>query len=63
MANPEEIMNVRTPSLDLDCLYGSGPDLSSELFETDKVHLKVGKTLATTKLELFNADSARREVT
>ncbi|KAI9134326.1 peroxidase [Acaryochloris sp. CCMEE 5410] len=45
--DPTDIMNVRTPALDLDCLYGSGPKLSAELFESDGVHLRVGMTSPT----------------
>lgn len=45
--DPTDIMNVRTPALDLDCLYGSGPKLSAELFEADGVHLRVGMTSPT----------------
>jgi hypothetical protein len=41
---PEEIIQGRSPSLDLDSLYGRGPILSPELYEEDKVKLKIGIT-------------------
>lgn len=40
---PEELQNLQTPRLDLDVIYGGGPDVSPELYETDRVHLKIGK--------------------
>jgi Animal haem peroxidase len=30
--DPASIPNIRTPSLDLDCVYGAGPDASSHLY-------------------------------
>ena len=39
------LVNGRTPQLDLDSLYGSGPLTSATLYETDGVHLKVGAPL------------------
>jgi hypothetical protein len=45
--DPEDIPNGRSPTLDLDCLYGEGPDDTPELYEADKVHLKVGETSET----------------
>lgn len=33
---PSTIPNVRTPSLDLDCVYGSGPEGSPHLYGSDK---------------------------
>ena len=39
------LVNGRTPQLDLDSLYGSGPSTSSNLYEADGVHLKVGAPL------------------
>lgn len=41
---PEEITQGRSPSLDLDSVYGRGPVLSPELYEFDKIRLKIGKT-------------------
>jgi len=31
--DPAEIQNTRTPTLDLDCVYGSGPEASNYLYE------------------------------
>jgi Animal haem peroxidase len=46
--SPAELLQARSPSLDLDSLYGAGPgDPESERFyEADAVHLKMGKTRA-----------------
>lgn len=39
---PDELENQQTPKLDLGLLYGAGPEVSSELYESDAVRLKVG---------------------
>jgi Animal haem peroxidase len=43
---PAELLQARSPSLDLDSLYGAGPqDPESEKFyEADGIHLKMGRT-------------------
>src|SRR5215211_5205323 len=45
---PAELLQGRSPSLDLDSLYGAGPDdpESAKFYETDGVHLKMGETVA-----------------
>jgi Animal haem peroxidase len=45
---PAQLVQARSPSLDLDSLYGAGPtDPASEKFyEPDKVHLRMGTTIA-----------------
>ena len=45
---PAALLQARSPSLDLDSLYGAGPgDPGSEKFyEADGLHLKMGKTAA-----------------
>src|SRR6266508_1865691 len=45
---PTELLQARSPSLDLDSLYGAGPDDpgSEKFYEADGIHLKVGKTEA-----------------
>ena len=44
--SPGELLQGRSPSLDLDALYGAGPlDEDSERFYSDGLHLKVGRTL------------------
>jgi Animal haem peroxidase len=52
---PAELLQARSPSLDLDSLYGAGPaDPESEKFyAADGIHLKMGKTLA------FEGEAAR----
>ena len=32
---PDEINNTRTPTLDLDCIYGSGPEATPHLYHAD----------------------------
>jgi hypothetical protein len=39
------LVNLRTPQLDLDSLYGSGPTNSAQLYESDAMHLRVGALL------------------
>lgn len=45
--DPDDIRNMRSPSLDLDSVYGRGPRKSPELYEDDGLHLKVGFTSPT----------------
>ena len=40
------LVNGRTPQLDLDSVYGSGPATSASLYESDGVHMKVGALLS-----------------
>ncbi|WP_109507228.1 peroxidase family protein [Nocardioides speluncae] len=43
--SPTELLQGRSPSLDLDSVYGAGPlDAASKKFYSDGKHLKVGKT-------------------
>jgi hypothetical protein len=45
--SPAQLLQARSPSLDLDSLYGAGPDdPESAPFYSDGIHLKVGKTSA-----------------
>ena len=46
--SPAELLQARSPSLDLDSLYGAGPQDpgSARFYEADGVHLKTGKTVA-----------------
>jgi hypothetical protein len=43
---PIDLLQARSPSLDLDSLYGAGPNdpASAKFYEADGVHLKMGKT-------------------
>jgi Animal haem peroxidase len=44
--SPAQLLQARSPSLDLDSLYGAGPtDPESAKFYKDDRHLKMGKTL------------------
>src|SRR4051794_28583932 len=45
---PAQLLQGRSPSLDLDSLYGAGPSdpQSARFYEADGVHLKMGKTVA-----------------
>jgi hypothetical protein len=49
---PVQLLQGRSPSLDLDSLYGAGPadPASAKFFEADGVHLKVGKSTGPTKV-------------
>jgi Animal haem peroxidase len=43
-----DLLQARSPSLDLDSLYGAGPTdpESAKFYEADGIHLKMGRTLA-----------------
>lgn len=45
--SPTALLQARSPSLDLDSLYGAGPQdpESAKFYEADGEHLKVGKTV------------------
>jgi Animal haem peroxidase len=45
--SPAQLLQARSPSLDLDSLYGAGPGdpESAKFYESDKLHLKMGKTV------------------
>jgi len=53
--SPAALLQGRSPALDLDSLYGAGPQdpESAKFYEADGVHLKVGRTVAV------GADRAR----
>src|SRR5919109_3628774 len=46
--SPAQLLQARSPSLDLDSLYGAGPTDpgSAKFYAADGIHLKMGKTLA-----------------
>ena len=46
--SPAELLQARSPSLDLDSLYGAGPTdpRSAKFYAADGLHLKMGETLA-----------------
>ncbi|MPZ74606.1 MAG: hypothetical protein GEU74_15535 [Nitriliruptorales bacterium] len=45
---PAQLLQGRSPSLDLDCLYGAGPAdaASAKFYAADGLHLRMGKTVA-----------------
>ena len=53
--SPTQLLQGRSPSLDLDSLYGAGPQdpASAKFYEADGLHLKLGKTVVA------GADAAR----
>ena len=53
--SPAQLLQARSPSLDLDSLYGAGPQdpESAKFYERDGVHLKTGRTVA------IGADAAK----
>ena len=46
---PAQLLQARSPSLDLDSLYGAGPQdpESAKFYEADGLHLKTGKSRST----------------
>mgnify|MGYP006352836687 CR=1 FL=1 len=48
LISPADLVQARSPSLDLDSLYGAGPGdpESAKFYEADGLHLKMGKTVA-----------------
>jgi hypothetical protein len=59
MVDPGQMDNFRTPALDLDSLYGKGPDGSPELFEADGRKLRIGQTTDVGGLGVFPNDLPR----
>lgn len=61
--NPAVVSNLRSPSLDLDSVYGLGPELEGQhpdgrkIYEADGVYLRVGRTSP----DKFSAGGAERE--
>jgi hypothetical protein len=43
--DPFTLTNTRTPSFDLDSMYGAGPQGSPQLYEADGVHMRLGAPL------------------
>jgi Animal haem peroxidase len=54
--SPTDLIQARSPSLDLDSLYGAGPDdpESEKFYEADGIHLKMGRTEAVEGLPRFD---------
>jgi peptidoglycan hydrolase-like protein with peptidoglycan-binding domain len=55
VATPEELMQGRSPSLDLDSLYGGGPTAEPGFYDADRIKLKLGRTQASGPAETPNA--------
>ena len=53
--SPADLLQGRSPSLDLDSLYGAGPTEpeSAKFYEADGLHLKTGKTVAADGLSVM----------
>lgn len=47
VASPEELLQGRSPSLDLDSLYGAGPSREPGFYVADRIKLKTGRTQAS----------------
>lgn len=61
----EELLQGRSPSLDLDSLYGRGPQREPQFYETDRVRLKRGVTAAVDfvgTLQGADADRVRANI-
>jgi hypothetical protein len=54
--SPADLLQARSPSLDLDSLYGAGPDdpESERFYEADGIHLKMGRTEPVEGLPRFD---------
>jgi hypothetical protein len=63
--SPAELLQGRSPSLDLDSLYGAGPQdpASAKFYKPDGVHLKIGKTVAAGDPAMNGFDLPRGEGT
>jgi Animal haem peroxidase len=53
--SPADLLQARSPSLDLDSMYGAGPNdpESEKFYEADGIHLKMGRTEAVEGLPRF----------
>jgi hypothetical protein len=61
--SPAQLLQARSPSLDLDSLYGAGPQdpESARFYKPDGVHLKIGKTVAAGDPAMNGFDLPRGE--
>ena len=60
--SPAALIQGRSPSLDLDSLYGAGPldPVSKAFYEADGVHLKLGRTVAAGDPAMAGFDLPRK---
>ena len=58
---PAELLQARSPSLDLDSLYGAGPAdaASAKFYEDDGLHLKTGDTSGPARTGRRSATTCR----
>jgi len=63
--SPALLLQGRSPSLDLDSLYGAGPidPVSAKFYKADGIHLKAGKTVAAGDPAMNGFDLPRGEGT
>jgi Animal haem peroxidase len=61
--SPAQLLQARSPSLDLDSLYGAGPQdpASARFYKADGVHLKIGRTVAAGDPAMNGFDLPRGE--
>jgi Animal haem peroxidase len=54
--SPAQLIQARSPSLDLDSLYGAGPQdpASAAFYEADGLHLKMGRTVGPPNRQGFD---------
>jgi hypothetical protein len=54
--SPAQLIQARSPSLDLDSLYGAGPQdpASADFYEADGLHLKMGRTVGPPNRQGFD---------
>ena len=54
--SPDLLVQLRSPSLDLDSLYGLGPEdhASERFYAPDRIHLNIGSTIATDGVPALN---------
>jgi len=54
--SPAQLIQARSPSLDLDSLYGAGPQepASADFYEADGLHLRMGRTVGPPNRQGFD---------
>jgi hypothetical protein len=57
--DPNTLTNSRTPAFDLDSVYGGGPDASPQLYQPDKMHMKLGAPLTGSATDSHAVDVPR----
>ena len=57
--DPATVVNARTPRFDLDSIYGNGLARSPQLYDADRVHLKVGARISGAAADTDATDHPR----